>query len=212
MSRPAFSKDHRTYGEWLNAQPRTSRYAKEIIRKHQYFSDKSLSQLRNLRISDYDRSQVSWKNLASKQKSDRNLSLQVLRGVRKDNTLTESLEKTGVKKQFALRNLGTNLKKSGGRWQVTKTDSLQSEMMIYSNGKVGSIVLTNSRDRSRIGEYFSAVNKALNHGDTSDLDKFKHPRIVDAQGNVHRFETDLEKLYEIQETIEEPEFLEIYRD
>ena len=37
MSRPRFSKDYRTYGEWLKAQPRDTKYAKEIIRKHQFF-------------------------------------------------------------------------------------------------------------------------------------------------------------------------------
>ena len=48
MSRPRFSKEYKTYGAWLKALPRDSRYAKEIIRKHQYFPDKSLSQLRKL--------------------------------------------------------------------------------------------------------------------------------------------------------------------
>ena len=53
MSRPRFSKDYRTYGEWLKAQPRDTKYSKEIIRKHKFFPDKSLSQLRKLKIGYY---------------------------------------------------------------------------------------------------------------------------------------------------------------
>jgi hypothetical protein len=58
VSRPEFSTDYRTYGQWLNAQPRDTRYAKEIIKKHKLFPDKSLNQLRNLRISNYDLGKV----------------------------------------------------------------------------------------------------------------------------------------------------------
>jgi adenylate kinase family enzyme len=64
-SRPRFSKDHKTYGEWLKAQPRDTKYAKEIIRKHQYFPDKNLNQLRKLKIADYDLSTKAWGNLSA---------------------------------------------------------------------------------------------------------------------------------------------------
>lgn len=212
MGRPRFSREHRTYGDWLNAQSRTSRYAREIIRKHQYFPDRNLKQLRNLKISDHDLSNTSWQTLSSSQKRDRNLSLEILREMRHGNTLTEATSKLGVNKQFALKHLGTHLEKEGGRWQVTKTDSIQSEMLIYSESEgVTSIVVTNSRDRSRIGKYFAVVQKALKTGDPSGLEKFKDMKIKDANGNEYRLETNLERLYEIGETIEEPEFLEIYK-
>jgi len=211
MSRPQFSKEYRTYGEWLKAQPRTSRYAKEIIRKHQYSPDKSLKQLRNLRIGDVDLSNVSWQSLTSQEKRNRNLSLQILRSMRKGDSLTQATEQLGLTKEFALEHLGTRLQKEGGNWKATKTDSLQSEMMIYAEGHgVTSIVVTNSRDRSRIGKYFSALQKALKTGDPSGLEKFKDMKIKDANGKEYRFETDLEELYEIQDTQEEPEFFEIY--
>lgn len=211
MSRPRFSKDYRTYGEWVKAMPRTSKYAREIIRKHHYFPDKSLNDLRNLRIGDSDLSKAAWKALSSQEKRDRKLSLEVVRAMRKGATLTQVTEKVGVDKGFALKHVGTHLQKSGGRWHVTRTDNIQSEMLIYSREKsVESIIVTNSRDRSRIGKYFSAVQKALKTGDSSALDKFKDAKIVDANGKEHHFETDLDRLYEITEAQEEPEFLEIY--
>ena len=212
MSRPVFSKDYRTYGEWLKAQPRESRYAKEIIKKHNLFPDKSLNQLRNLRIADYDNSKIAWKSLTSQQKSDRQLSLEILRTMRKGGNLTEITEKLGVNRQFALKNLGNYLYKDKGKWTVTATDKIETQMLFYSRDKGQiSIVTASSKDRSLIGKYMAYVNKALKHNDPSVLDEFRNLKIIDAEGKEHYFETDLDKLHEIAEAQEEPEFMEIYQ-
>jgi hypothetical protein len=211
MSRPRFSKDYRTYGEWLKAQPRDTKYAKEIIRKHKFFPDKSLSQLRNLKIGDFDLSQAAWNTISAQDKRDRTLSLQILREMRKGENLSPVLEKIGKRTEFAVKHLGNNLYKSGGTWKVTKADTIQAEMMIYSTEGQETIVTASSKDRSLIGEYFASVQKALKNNDPSVLAKFKDVQIVDAKGKVHHFETDLDKLYEILEAQEEPEFLEIYQ-
>lgn len=210
MSRPRFSKDYRTYGEWLKAQPRNTKYAKEIIRKHKFFPDKSLNQLRNLKIGDFDLSQRAWKTLSAQDKRDRNLSLQILREMRKGENLSSVLEKIGKRTEFAVKHLGKNLYKSGGTWKVTKTDNIQVNMLIYSTEGQKTIITASSKDRSLIGEYFASVQKAIKNNDPSVLAKFKDIKIVDAKGKVHHFETDLNKLYEILEAQEEPEFLEIY--
>ncbi|AKB64376.1 hypothetical protein [Methanosarcina mazei] len=211
MSRPRFSKDYRTYGEWLKIQPRDTKYAKEIIRKHKFFPDKSLSQLRNLKISDFDLSQTAWKTLSAQGKRDRNLSLQILREMRKGENLSSVLEKIGKRTEFAVKHLGKNLYKSGGTWKVTKTDTIQAEMLIYSTEGQKTIITASSKDRSLIAEYHANVQKAIKNNDPSVLAKFKDVQIVDAKGNVHHFETDLNKLYEILEAQEEPEFLEVYQ-
>jgi hypothetical protein len=211
MSRPRFSKDYRTYGEWLKAQPRDTKYAKEIIRKHKFFPDKSLNQLRNLKIGDFDLSQTAWNPLSAQDKRDRNLSLQNLREMRKGKNLSSVLEKIGKRTEFAVKHLGKNLYKSGGTWKVTKNDTIQVNMLIYSTEGQETIVTASSKDRSLIGEYFASVQKALKNNDPSVLAKFKDVQIVDAKGKVHHFETDLNKLYEIMEAQEEPEFLEIYQ-
>ncbi|KKG16568.1 hypothetical protein EO98_19010 [Methanosarcina sp. 2.H.T.1A.6] len=211
MSRPRFSKDYRTYGEWLKAQPRNTKYAKEIIRKHKFFPDKSLSQLRNPKIGDFDLSQTAWKTLSAQDKRDRNLSFQILREMRKGENLSSVLEKIGKRTEFAVKHLGKNLYKSGGNWRVTKADSIQVNMLIYSTEGQKTIVTASSKDRSLIGEYFASVQKAIKNNDPSVLAKFKDVQLVDAEGKVHHFETDLDKLYEILEAQEEPEFLEIYQ-
>lgn len=211
MSRPRFSKECRTYGEWLKAQPRDTKYAKEIIRKHKFFPDRSLSKLRKLKIGDFDLSQVAWKTLSAQEKRDRNLSLQILREIRKGENLSSVLEKIGKRTEFAVKHLGKNLYKSGGTWKVTKTDTIQAEMLIYSTEGQKTIITASSKDRSLIAEYHANVQKAIKNNDPSVLAKFKDIQIVDAKGKVHYFETDLDKLYEILEAQEEPEFLEIYQ-
>lgn len=210
MSRPQFSREYRTYGEWFKAQSRDTRYGKEIIRKHQLFPDKSLNQLRKLRISDAELSQTAWKSLTSQQKRERNLSLEILRSVRKGESLTQVLKKRGLKKDFALKNLGNQLQKSNGKWVATKTDSLEVEMSVYTKDGLRSVITSSSKDRSRIAKYFNDVQKALKNNDPSILEKYNNMKLIDAEGNEHHFETDLNRLYEIRETIEEPEFFEIY--
>ena len=211
MSRPLFSKKNRTYGEWLKAQPRESKYAKEIIRKHQYFPDRSLNQLRKTRIEDYELSNRAWDSLSAQDKRDRNLSFHVLREMRKGRNLTQTLEKLGLRTEFALKHLGKNLYKSGGNWKVTKADTIQAEMLIYSTEGQKTIITASSKDRSLIGEYFASVQRAIKNNDPSVLAKFKDVQVVDAKGKTHHFETDFQVLHEIMEAQEEPEFLEIYQ-
>jgi hypothetical protein len=84
-------------------------------------------------------------------------------------------------------------------------------MHIFEKGiGVTSIVTTNSDDRSLIASYFNAVRKARNKGDDSDLKRYRNKRIVDSDGTAHKFETDLDAIYEILDQMEEPEFFEIY--
>lgn len=211
MSRPRFSKEYRTYGEWKKAQPKDSKYAKEIIMKHDRFPDKSLIQLRKLKREDYDWSIHPWKSLSAQDKRDRNLSFQILREMRKGGSLTQSLKKIGKRKEFVLKHLGRNLTHSGRTWDGKKSDRIQAEMLIYSTEGQKTIITASSKDRSLIGEYFASVQKAVKNNDPSILVKFKDIKIVDAEGKVHLFETDLQVLYEILEAQEEPEFLEIYQ-
>ena len=83
-------------------------------------------------------------------------------------------------------------------------------MSIYENGKQSWIEVSDSRTASRIGKYNSAVNEFLRNDDIKVLKPFKKP-FKDINGKLHHFETDPDKLYEIAEQQEEPEFWEIYK-
>ena len=212
MTLKRFSKDYKTYGEWLKAQLRTSEYARRIIRFHERFPTLSLNELRNTRLKHHDLSTTSWNALSSQQKRDRKLSLQILRLMRKGVPYSKAVEKTGINKKDIIRNLGKYLYKSKGKWKVTTTDRIEVEMLIYERdaGQI-SIVTTNSKDRTLIGSYFNAINRALKTGDSSLLKRFTDIQITDANGIKHFFVTDLERLYEINEAQEEPEYLDIYQ-
>jgi hypothetical protein len=212
MTRKIFSKDYRTFNQWLKAAPRGTRYAKQIIRNHEKFPRLSLKELTHLNISDIDQSGVVWNSLSSDEKRDRNLAFEVLRSMRKGEWFKNAVDTVGIKRETAIKHLGKHLTKSRGYWRVSSTDSIQAAMVFYDRDEGYIPIITrNSRDRSKIGKYLSAVGKALETGDDTELKKFKKMNIVDANGNAHNFETDLDALYEIEEAQEEPEFLEIYQ-
>ncbi|NPE29448.1 hypothetical protein HNV12_16110 [Methanococcoides sp. SA1] len=211
MTLKQFSNDYRNYGDWLKAQPRTSEYAKRVIRFHERFPTLSLNELRNTRLKDHNLSTTSWKILKAQQKRDRNLSLQILRLMRKGVSFSKAIEKTGANKKNTISNLGKYLYKSKGKWKVTASDKIESDMAFNDRDKgLISIVTTRSKDRSLIAEYFNAVNKALKSGNPKFLKKFENATVIDAEGKEHSFVTDLERLYEIQDAQEEPEFFELY--
>jgi len=94
---------------------------------------------------------------------------------------------------------------------VEPFDNIEVEMHIYERGiGVSSIITTNSRDRSLIGSYFNVVQKAKKTGNDDELKRFQNVQIFDSDGAKHKFETDLETIYEIEESIEEPEYFDIY--
>ncbi|WP_445475703.1 hypothetical protein ACT9XH_02900 [Methanococcoides methylutens] len=207
-----FSKKYKTFEDWLKSKPRTSKYARRIIDLHERFPHLTLGKIRELRQHDYDVSIVPWTELSPKDKRERVLALRVLNSIRKGNSLTHTLDETGASRDIVMRHLGRHLIKDAGRWKARTVDKIQIEMTINTKaeGRV-SIITTNSQDRSLIGQYFALVQKALNNNDPTVLDKFKNRTIVDAEGKVHKLETDLSRLYEIEEAMEEPEFFEIYK-
>lgn len=158
-------------------------------------------------------SRTSWKDLTSKQKVKRKLSLEVLRNMRRGTSFSFATKEVGISSYLSKKNLGRYLRKKFGRFVPTLTDSIQRSMEFYSRkeGRI-FIVVKNSKDASLIGEYFASVRQAMRTGDESLLKKFKRKTITDAEGKKHKFETDLEKIFEIEEGVEEPEFREIYEE
>lgn len=212
MTKKRFSTEYKTYGQWLKSQPRETRYAKRITRMHERFPNLALKELRNVTLKDHDLSTKSWKILSPQEKRNRHLSTKMLREMRQGNYLSHVIEKFGLSKDFAVKHLGKHLYKSGGKWKVTASDKIEAEMLFYAKGEGQRTVITaSSKDRSLIGQYMNLVGKAVKKNDPSVLEKFKDKTIVDAEGKVHYFETNLNRLYEIMDAQEEPEFLDIYK-
>lgn len=197
MPRPVFSTQYRTYGEWLKAGDRTSKYAQEIIKKHKVFPDRNLKFLNSLKISDIDLSLKPVSDLTDNEFTERGESLKVLKIMRNENlTLSKSIEK--VKKygynpseKSVRKSLGNTLYKTGKGWKARKTDRIETTWNIYSNGKDEGITLGSSKDRSLLGKYFNDVKKLL-HGELDEKTfkkLYKRKTIVDAKGHKWKLET-----------------------
>jgi hypothetical protein len=157
-------------------------------------------------------SNIPWNRLSSERKRERKLAMEILRSMRHGDSLSDSLEKTGLSKDSVTRHIGAYLFKENGKWGASSDDNLEIEMLIYDRDLgVTTIITTNSRDRSIIGSYFATVQKALKSGDETELQQFRSLKIIDSDGTEHRFVTDIDILYEIDDAQEESEFTEIYR-
>jgi hypothetical protein len=206
MSRPRFTKEYRTYGEWFKAQPRDTKYAKEIIRKHKIYPDRNLKFLNSLKISDMNLSLKPVSALTDKEFTERGESLKVLRIMRNENlTLSKSIEKVkeygyNPTEKSVRKSLGNTLYKTGKGWKARKTDKIEVRMNIYSNGKDETITLANSKDRTLVGKYNNDVKKVL-HGDLDEktFEKFyKIKTIVDSKGHKWELETSKSEIEKIE--------------
>ena len=155
----------------------------------------------------------SWDDLSAHQKVERNQALEVLRRMRRGVTLKKASKEVGLSIKSAKSHIGGVLYKKRGKWLAKLEDTLQRCMVIYDKDK-GKITITvkNSEDAASIGVYLSLVNIALNEGKERVFRRLSTKSIRDVFGKRYRFETNLNRLYEIQDEIEDDEFFQIYND
>ncbi len=214
-----FSKDYRTFEDWLKAHPEQKAYNQRIVRGHSVFPEATLSQLRGhaskgkkpvSRLKPEPIYKRSWDSLNKRQLSQREKSLDVLTRVKNGKSLTHASKELKTTPKTVIKHTHA-FKKINGKWVAKKYDKISRIMSINEQqGKQEWIEIKDSRTASKIGKYNSAVNEFLRTGNTSVLKPFRKP-FRDAQGKLHYFETDPDRLYEIAEQQEEPEFWEIYR-
>ena len=213
-----FSIDYPAFEDWLKAHPEQIPYNLRIIRGHSTFPKASLSQLRgHAKGKQKPVSQLksrpiykrSWSSLNKRELSTRERSLEVLIKVKKGQSLTRTSREYHTSARTVVKNTNA-LKKLKGKWIAKSQDRISRTMSIYENGRQEWIEIRDSRIASRIGKYNNAVKQFLTTGNQDVLKGFDKP-IRDAQGNLHNFETNPDKLYEIVESQEELEFYEIYK-
>jgi hypothetical protein len=155
-----------------------------------------------------DVSKVSWKKL--KNRSMRILALKVLDLMRDKISLTKASKEVGLDKDVVKQNILSAIYRRKGVWKAKKSDRIQRGMNIYERGRIRSIIVRNSKDASLIGKYYNDVKKALETRDGKILRKYRRASIRDSKGKKHRLEIRLEKIFDIEESKEEPEFYQIY--
>ena len=85
-------------------------------------------------------------------------------------------------------------KQRNGRYAAKPKDTLLRVLTIPSLEGLREIAVRDSRQASRLGEYWAAVQKYLATGDTSALEKFRRKRITDASRKRIPLLTNLEEL------------------
>ena len=151
-----------------------------------------------------------WDSLPGEEQEARIRALEVLRLVRVGESLYSSSATLGVSPRAVRRQLGPSFYKRGHRWRATTRDRIERGLKIYEKGRITVIVVGDSGAASIIGQYFNDVKKALISNDASYLRKYKKITIRDAKGKLHKLETRLAKLFEIEEGREDIEFSDIY--
>ena len=152
-----------------------------------------------------------WKKLSPRQKLLREKSLAVLSEMRnsKTKTLPQAANDNGITIKNVIRHTNA-IKKTNGRLVVKRWDRIPRVMRINTEGKEKSIEIKDSRTASVVGRYHNAVKQFLNTGDKTKLQKFRNKKVKDSKGKLHKLETDPQKIIQINERIEEPEFYEVY--
>lgn len=151
-----------------------------------------------------------WNVLTPKQKSLRKISLGVLSQSRQSKkSLSKLAKENGISLKAVLHNTNA-FRKLNSRWIPKKFDKIPRVMIINENGREVSIELNDSRRAALVGKYHNAIKQFLSTGNNSKLAKFQNKRIKDIDDKWHSFETETEKIIEINEKIEEPEFYEVY--
>lgn len=102
-------------------------------------------------------------------------------------------------------------KKIHGQWMAMDRIFCEVPMRIISNGKPGSILVSDSRTVSLIGRYESYVGRFLETGDPYYLLPFVGKKVRASDGRYHTLETFPDVLYEIREGAEDEEFYDIYK-
>jgi len=155
----------------------------------------------------------SWASLPDMQKAERNQALEILRHMRMGETLKKASKEVGLSIRAAKSHIGNTLYKKRGKWLAKLQDSIQRCMVIYDKdkGKI-SITVKNSEDATSIGLYLALVNIALEEGKGRVFRKLNTRSIRDVSGKRYRLETNLNRLYELQDEREDEGIFEIYSD
>ena len=85
-------------------------------------------------------------------------------------------------------------KRANGQYAARPTDKLLRILAVPAHEGVREVAIRDSRQATRLGEYWAAVHKYLATGDASHIEKFRRKRIVDASGKRIKLLTDLEEL------------------
>lgn len=110
-------------------------------------------------------------------------------------SLKRASREFGVDPRTVIRLGGSALRKrASGRYAAKASDRLLRVLVIPTKKGLREIAVHDSRQASRLGEYWAAVQKYLATGDTSAIDKLHRKRVTDTSRKRIPLLTNLEEL------------------
>ena len=123
---------------------------------------------------------------------------QVLTRMREGASLKKASREMGVDPRTVARVAGSALKQArSGRYVPGKSDRLQREVRIPSEGGLRDVVVRDSKQASLVGEYWNEVHTYLAKGDASGLAQFAERYVTDADGEQIPLLVDRDALDEL---------------
>ena len=123
---------------------------------------------------------------------------QALTRMREGASLKKASREVGIDPRTVARVAGSALKQErSGRYVPGKSDRLQREVRIPSEGGLRDVVVRDSKQASLVGEYWNEVHAYLAKGDASGLARFAQRHVTDANGKRVPLLVDREALDEL---------------
>jgi hypothetical protein len=142
-------------------------------------------------------------SLTPKQEAKYYDAIEVLRKMRKGETLTNASKDVRVSPTTVKKYVGSALVKTKRRIVPHKEDGLLRRTKIYENGRLVSIQVRGNKKASRILAYRDSVERRIDNDKKDALVPFEGLVVTDFEGKRHRLETDVSKLKAILEKHEE---------
>jgi hypothetical protein len=101
---------------------------------------------------------------------------------------------SGINPETVKRWAGTALEKRNGRFVAKKSDQLLRVLKIPSPDGTREVAVRGSRRASLLGEYWAALQRYLESGDASRLEKFRGKSVKTADGTEIQLLTDRAEL------------------
>src|SRR5690242_17814217 len=112
-----------------------------------------------------------------------------------DVSLSQAAREFGISPRKLIRLAGSALRKrSNGRYAARRKDKRLRVMVVITGEGLDEIALRDSRQASRLAEYWDAVQRYLQKGDYSALRKFRGQHVTDGSGGKVPLLTDVDEL------------------
>jgi hypothetical protein len=122
-------------------------------------------------------------------------SLQVVGRMRHGTSFSRAAKELGLAPDTVLRYAGTALERDHrGRWHAKPTDHLARRMRWLDARGLTTVEPANSREASKLADYWNAVHHYITTGDDRPLRRFRRMRLRTRQKASLPFLTDLDQL------------------